>query len=206
MKWILVGLITMSGIAIGQESNRSSFAPIVAVSRYTLDDQPVTGPTVGLRYQSREFASSRLGLYAGATFRPNGSGYYQSEPFLMYNTNPYQPYRMQPPIYGGAGRTTRYEVGLAFFGFDWRVYLAEGDVRPYVGLGAQLISWTVNQTFSGTVTPDLKTGLDIRLTSGFNGFIETQYSTGMPTMFGSQFSTLKNVFMVAIGVSFAPKI
>jgi hypothetical protein len=112
---------------------------------------------------------------------------------------------MQPPVYGGAVRATRFAFGLGFFGFDWRAYLTDGSVRPYLGVGAQLVSWSSSGSLTGTVIPDAKAGVDIHVSSGFNAFVEGQYSYGMPTIFGSRISNLKDLTIFAVGVSFAPR-
>ncbi len=202
MKRLLICLIVFSGIALGQNSKAPSFAPLAAVTHYDLDGQSITGPTFGLQYFTREISSGRFSLFGGVTFRPNGYDYYRSDPFI-YN-DPSQPYRMMPPIYNGAVRVSRFSLGLAFFGFDWRTYLASGSVRPYLGVGAQLVGWSSSSTYTGAILPEVKAGLDMHLTSGFSAFAEGQYSFGMPTLFGSRFSALKELFSFGVGVSFAP--
>jgi hypothetical protein len=203
MKYFVVFLLLFSGIAFGQDPNRPNFAPIVGISHYVLDDQAITGPTMGLRFLTREFSSSRFSLFAGATWRPNGFGYYRTAPFI-YSAEP-QPYRLQPPVYDGAVPASRFAFGLAFVGFDWRTYLADGSVRPYIGVGAQVVSWSSNSTWTGTIMPTANAGLDVHLTSGFSAFAESQYAFGMPTLFGSRFSSLNNLFSFGLGVSFIPQ-
>jgi hypothetical protein len=203
MKYFVMFLLLFSGMAFGQDPNRPSFAPIVGISHYVLDDQAITGPTMGLRFLTREFSSSRFSLFAGATLRPNGFGYYRTAPFI-YSAEP-QPYRLQPPVYDGAVPASRFAFGLAFVGFDWRTYLADGSVRPYVGVGAQVVSWSSNSTWTGTIMPTANAGLDVHLTSGFSAFAESQYAFGMPTLFGSRFSSLNNLFSFGLGVNFVPQ-
>ena len=203
MKYLSISLIVLSSIALGQYPNGPSFAPLAAVTHYVLDGESTTGPTFGLQYLTRETSSSRFSLFGGVTLRPDGYEYYRGDPFI-YN-EPMQPYRMAPPIYNGAERVSRFSLGLAFFGFDWRTYLADGSVRPYVGVGAQLVGWSYSSTYTGTILPEVKAGLDMHLTSGFTAFAEGQYSFGMPTLFGSRFSTLKELFSFGLGISFAPR-
>jgi len=203
VKYSVLILLLVSSTAFAQDPNRSSFAPIIAVTHYVLDDQAFTGPTMGLRYLSREFSSSRFSLFAGATLRADGSGYYRAEPFIYSDDS--QPYRLQPPVYSSAMPAYRFAFGLAFMGFDWRTYLANGDVRPYVGVGAQVVSWSASNTWTGTILPTVDAGLDVHLTSGFSAFAESEYAFGMPTLFGSRISTLKNLFSFGIGVDFAPR-
>jgi hypothetical protein len=203
MKYLLMCLIVCSGIALGQNPKGSSFAPLLGITHYVLDGQSTTGPTFGLQYFTREFSSSQFSLFGGVTLRPNGYDYYRSDPFI-YN-EPSQPYRMTPPIYNGATRVSRFSLSLTFFGFDWRTYLADGGVRPYLGVGAQFVGWSYSGTYTGTILPEAKAGIDVHLTSGFNAFAEGQYSFGMPTLFGSRFSSLKELFSFGLGISFAPR-
>jgi hypothetical protein len=203
MKYSLILLGLFASTTLAQDPNRSSFAPIVGVMHYSLDDQAVTGPTMGLRYLTREFSSSRISLFAGATFRPNGFGYYRTAPFIYSDDS--RPYRLQPPVYSSAMPGYRFAFGLAFMGFDWRTYLANGSVRPYIGVGAQIVSWSANSTWTGTIMPTVDAGLDVHLTSGFSAFAESEYAFGMPALFGSRLSTLKNLFSFGIGVNFAPR-
>ncbi len=203
MKQVLICLIVVSGTAFGQYSTKASFAPLAGVTHYLLDGQSVTGPSIGLQYFTREVSSSRFSLFGGVAFKSDGYEYYHADPFIY--SDPMQPYRMQPPIYNGAVRTSRFSLGLAFFGFDWRTYLANGDVRPYLGVGAELVGWSYNSTYTGSILPEVKAGLDVRMTSGFSAFAEGQYAFGMPTLFGSRFSSLKELLSFGVGISFAPR-
>jgi len=203
MKYIVVVLVFFSGVIFAQTPDRFSIAPTGGISHYVLDGEAITGPTVGLRYLSREFSSVRFSVFGGVTLRPNGFSHYEAEPFIYHDQS--QPYRLQPPISNGAIRVSRFALGLAFFGFDWRTYLADGSVRPYLALGAQMVSWSYNSSFTGTITPDAKAGIDVHLASGLNGFAEGQYSFGMPTLFGSRFSGLRDLTTFAVGISFAPR-
>ena len=203
MRYFAFFLCLFSCIAVAQNPNRPSFAPIVGITHYVLDDQGVTGPTMGLRYLTREFSSIRFSVFAGTTFRPNGFGYYGTEPFIYSDQS--QPYRLQPPVSNGAMPSSRFAFGLAFVGFDWRTYFADGGVRPYLGVGAQVVSWSSNSTWTGTIMPTANAGLDVHLASGFSAFAEGQYAFGMPTLFGSRFSSLNNLFSFGLGVSFVPQ-
>jgi hypothetical protein len=203
MKYFIMVFFLFSGAAFGQDPNRPSFAPLVGVTHYILDDQAFTGPTMGLRFLTREFSSSKFSVFGGATLRPNGFGYYRTEPFIYSDGQ--QPYRLQPPVYDGAIPSSRFAFGLAFVGFDWRTYLADGSIRPYVGIGAQIVSWSASNTWTGTIMPTADAGLDVHLSSGFSAFAESQYASGMPTLFGSRTSSLTNLFSFAVGVNFVPR-
>ena len=77
MKNLVLCIVLVSGVAFAQNPNRSSLAPILAVSRYVINDEATTGPTLGLRYQSREFSSSRFSVFGGVTLSPSGVSYYE---------------------------------------------------------------------------------------------------------------------------------
>ncbi len=203
MKHVLMCLVLFSGVALSQTSQRASFAPLVGVTHYLLDGQSTTGPTIGLQYFTREFASTRFSFFGGVTLKPSGYEYYRTDPFIY--SDPSQPYRFQPPMYNGAMRMQRLSLGLTFFGFDWRAYLADGSVRPYLGVGAELVGWSYASTYTGAILPEAKAGLDVHLTSGVNAFAEGQYAFGMPTLFGSRTSSLSELFSFGVGVSFAPR-
>ena len=203
MKYFAIYLLLFSAVALSQNPNRSSFEPIVGVTHYVLDDQAFTGATMGLRYLTPEFSSSKLSIFAGTTLRQTGSGYYRTEPFIYSDES--QPYRLQPPVYDGAVPASRIAFGLAFLGFDWRTYLADGDVRPYIGVGAELASWSSSSTWTGTIMPTANAGLDVHLSSGLSAFAESQYGFGMPTLFGSRTSSLNNLFSFGLGVIIAPR-
>ena len=203
MKYIVAFLFLCSSIAFAQYPNRPSFEPIVGATNYVLDGQEYTGPTMGLRFLSSEFSFSKVSLFAGATLRPDGFGYYRTEPFIYHDES--QPYQLQSPIYDGAVPGSRFAFGLAFVGIDWRTYLARGDVRPYVGVGAQMVSWSSSSTWTGTIVPTTNAGLEVHLSSGLSAFGEGEYGFGMPTLFGARNSSLKNLFSFGVGVDFVPR-
>ncbi len=203
MKQTLIVLLVCSGTVLAQTPGRSSFSPLVGVSHYVLDGNANTDPTVGLRYSFREFSLNQLNLFGGATLQRTGAGYYQTDPFVYSGES--QPYGFQPPMSENAVPGSRLAFGLAFAGIDWRRYLTDGNVRPYLGIGVQLVSWSLSGTWTGTVLPTADAGLDVRLSSGLSAFAEGQYAFGMPTMFGSRLSTLQNIFSFGVGVSFIPQ-
>ena len=193
----------VAGVAVAQESHRLSISPIGAVSRYVLGDQITVGLMLGIRIQSREFSSNAIGMSLGVILRPNGFVEFGTEPFIYHNPQPL--YQLQPPLASRVMRQTRFGLGLGFFGFDWRTYLADGDVRPYVGAGASLIGWPSADSYAGTISPDLHAGVDVHLSRGVNAFAEAQYLFGSPTLFGSSGAGLSNITTLALGVSFAPR-
>jgi hypothetical protein len=203
LKQTLILLLLCSGAALAQSPSRYSLSPIVGISHYALDGTGFTGPIMGVRYSFREFSSNQISIFGGATLRRLGAGYYQTEPFIYSGES--QPYHLQPPMSANASPSSRLAFGLAFAGFDWRRYLADGDVRPYLGVGVQVVSWSLSGTWTGAFLPTADAGLDVRLSSGLSAFAEGQYAFGMPTMFGSKLSSLQNIFSFGVGVSFIPQ-
>ncbi|HTP79702.1 MAG TPA: hypothetical protein VMM57_04795 [Bacteroidota bacterium] len=202
-KLLAAGLLCAFGLANAQVSDRPTVTPMVSLSHYVLDGEPVTGPSVGLRFDSREIGASRFGFELGTILRPTGSLLYQSEPFIYTGGEKY--YGLQPPISNGAFRTTSYGIGLGFIGVDFRTYLLEGDFRPYVGLGAHLVGWSEASTFTGTVAPEVMTGFDMRVRDQLSAFVEFDYLIGTPTLFGEKSATLSNIAAFAVGLNFAPR-
>lgn len=203
MKQSTILLFLCTSVVLAQSPKRSSFAPIVGVTRYVLDGNATTGATLGLRYFSHESSSSQFSVFAGTTLRREGAGYYGTEPFIYSDGS--QPYRPQPPIYNNAVPASRIAFGLAFAGFDWRRYLADGDIRPYLGIGAEVVSWSATQALTGGILPTVQAGLDVHLNSGFSAFAEGEYAFGMPTLFGARNSALQNLFFFGLGVGFIPQ-
>ncbi len=94
--------------------------------------------------------------------------------------------------------------GAGFFGLDYTFYLADGDVRPYVGVGAMLLGWPYRSGFAGTIAPDVKAGLQANLTSGFSGFVEMKHILGLPIVAGGS-PPLRGFTGLAFGFAFAPR-
>ena len=205
MKVKVAAMVILFGwsVALGQTANRPFVTPVVALSHYVLDGEPVTGPAFGLRIESREFGPSRIGVEFGAILRPSGTLLYQSDPFIY--TQGSKLYQMQPPISSGAFRTTSYGIGLGYLGFDFRTYLVDGDFRPYVGIGAHLVGWSESTTYTGTIAPEVMTGFDLRVRDQLSAFVELDYLFGMPTLFGQRSSALTNIAAFAVGLSFTPR-
>jgi hypothetical protein len=103
-------------------------------------------------------------------------------------------------------RSPNFSIGLAFVGTDITFYLADGQVRPYVGIGGSLAFWSYSNRFSGTVTPDAKAGLDVQVSSSFSGYAEVRRMFGVPNLFGWNTPKFDGLTSAAIGVSFAPRL
>jgi hypothetical protein len=85
-------------------------------------------------------------------------------------------------------------------------YLAEGDVRPYVGVGASFAFWSHLRRFSGALTPSAKGGVDIRIGGLFSGFAELRRTVGVATFVGPKTSKFNGLTAAAIGISFVPRL
>lgn len=178
--------------------SRSSIAPIAAFSRYGLDGQFRNGLTLGLEYAPQRMVNPHLEFSAGVVLGATGNSptYVVSNGFPVLRSN--NAFTFGNRYYA----VPRFGLGVAFLGIGAVYYLADGDVRPYVGIGANAYTW---RNFAGTVTPDVKGGLDVNIASGFSGFAEMRHSVGMPNFFTSQYSSFNGLTSFAFGFAFAPR-
>ena len=178
--------------------SRSAFAPIVAFSRYGLDGEFRSGMTLGLGYVPNRRLNPNLELSGGIILGSTGPAqeYVVSDAFPTMQRNN----RFSFP--NGYYAVPRVGLGMAFLGIGAVYYLADGDVRPYVGIGTNAYMW---RNYAGTVTPDVKGGLDVNIASGFSGFAEVRHSIGMPNFFTSRYSTFNGLTSFAFGLAFAPR-
>ena len=178
--------------------SRSAFSPIVAFSRYGLDGQFRNGLTLGLEYIPNRRSNPNFEFSGGVVL--GGSGHVQQ--FSVYEA---LPALQRNDSFGFGNRynaAPRFGLGMAFLGIGAVYYLADGDVRPYIGIGANAYAW---RNYAGTVTPDVKGGLDVNIASGFSGFAEVRHSIGMPNFFTSRYSTFNGLTSFAFGIAFAPR-
>ncbi|MBI3004281.1 MAG: hypothetical protein HYY49_02560 [Ignavibacteriales bacterium] len=178
--------------------SRSAFAPIAAFSRYGLDGQFRNGLMLGLEYVPNRRTNPNFEFSGGIVLGTSGSAqrYVVSNGFPVVQGD--NAFTFGDRYYA----VPRFGLGLAFFGVGAVYYLADGDVRPYVGIGANAYMW---RNYAGTVTPDVKGGLDVNIASGFSGFAEVRHSIGMPSFFTSQYSTFDGLTSFAFGIAFAPR-
>jgi hypothetical protein len=179
----------------------------VAAGSFLLGDEERFGPVLTLQYTPNKHAFPAVDFFLGALIQTSSSGMVDTRdlvPVQSYFTPYYSPYSdyRNDNFY----RSPNFSIGLAFLGSDVTFYMLEGPVRPYVGFGGSLSVWSLSNRFSGTIAPDVKAGLDVRVNSSFSGFVEVRRMFGVPNLFGWNAPKFDGFTSAAIGMSFAPKL
>ena len=183
------------------------FGSMVAYGSFQLGDEDRFGPMLVLQYSPSRRSVPAIDFFAGVLIQTSSSGIINPEDYIPVASmfapyfSPYSDYR-NDNLY----RSTHYSLGLGFLGADVTFYLAEGDVRPYVGLGGALTFWMYSRQVSGTFAPDAKAGLSVQVSSGFSGFAEVRRMFDVPNLAGLEAPRFGGVTAGAIGVSFAPRL
>lgn len=212
MTAMLVAVVVCSGpTAAGQtNSNQRSgpgFGSMIALGSFQLGDEDRFGPMLILQYSPSRRSMPAIDFFAGVLVQTGSSGTINPDEYIPVASmfapyySPYSDYR-NDNLY----RMPNFSLGLGFLGADVTLYLAEGDVRPYVGLGGALAFWSYSSRMSGTFAPDAKAGLSVQMSSGFSGFAEVRRMFDVPNLAGLDAPRFGGVTAAAVGVSFAPRI
>jgi hypothetical protein len=190
----------------GQRSG-ATFGSMVAIGSFQLGDEDRFGPMLILQYSPSRRSMPAIDLFAGVLVQTGSSGIINQDEFIPV-ASLFAPYRSPYSDYRNDNlyRMPNYSLGLGFLGADVTFYLAEGDVRPYVGLGGALAFWSYSSRLSGTLAPDAKAGLSVQVSSGFSGFAEVRRMFDVPNLAGLEVPRFGGVTSAAIGVSFAPRL
>jgi opacity protein-like surface antigen len=179
----------------------SAFSPIFSFARYGLDGDFTSGFALGLAYSPNRRTNPQIELSGGVVLGRRGLAgeFVYSPPLFLQKGHP-------DFAYGGRYYAVPlYKLELGFLGLGSVIYLADGDVRPYIGAGLHLYGWQFQSSLAGTVTPEVKAGLDMTLSSGVSGFIEVRHAVGMPNLLSSQRSTFDGLTSFGIGFAFVPR-
>lgn len=185
----------------------SRFGSMVAYGSFQLGDEDRFGPMLMLQYSPSRRSMPAIDFFAGVLIQTSSSGIINQEEYIPVASmfapyySPYSDYR-NDNLY----RMPNYSLGLGFLGADVTFYLAEGDVRPYVGLGGALAFWSHSSRLSGTFAPDAKAGLSVQVSSGFSGFAEVRRMFDVPNLAGLEAPRFGGVTSAAIGITFAPRL
>jgi hypothetical protein len=183
------------------------FGSAVAYGSFSLGDEQRFGPVITLQYTPNRHTFPAIEFFAGALIQTGTSGIVDTRdlvPVQSYFASYYSPfsdYRNDNYF-----RSPNFSIGLAFLGSDVTFFLLEGEVRPYVGFGGSLAFWSSTNRFSGTIAPDARAGLDVRVNSSLSGFAEIRRMFGVPNLFGWNTPKFDGFTSVALGMSFAPRL
>jgi hypothetical protein len=202
-------VLYLPAIAQTQGAHRSEnrFSSMIALGSFQLGDDDRFGPMMILQYSPSVRLQPAVDFFAGVLVQTGSSGVINEEEYIPVASmfapaySPYSNYR-NDNLY----RMPNYSIGLCFIGADVTFYLADGDVRPYVGVGGTLAFWTYSRSLSGTLAPDAKAGISVQFSSGFSGFTEVRRMFDVPNLAGLDVPRFGGVTSAAIGVSFAPRL
>jgi len=183
------------------------FGSTIAYGSFSLGDEERFGPVITLQYTPDRHTFPAIEFFVGALIQTGRSGMVDERNFIpvqSYFTPYYSPFSgyRNDNYY----RSPNFSIGLAFLGSDVTFFLLDGQVRPYVGFGGSLAFWSSSNRFSGTIAPDAKAGLDVRVNSSFSGFVEIHRMFGVPNLFGWNTPKFDGLTAAAIGMSFAPRL
>lgn len=187
--------------------NATLLSSMIAYGSFRVGDEDRFGPMIVLQYTPRRFSGPAFDFYAGVLLRINASGPVDENDFVPVAStlapyySPYSNYRNDNLF-----RMTQFSVGLAFLGADVTFYLADGPVKPYVGLGSSFALWSYSSQLNGTLAPGVKAGLNVMVSSSFSGFAEVRRLVGVPNFIGPEAPRFNGLTSAALGISFAPSL
>lgn len=180
----------------------SQLSPMVSYTGYTVGGKRLFGAAMIMQYSLFRSSSEAIDLLGGVMMRSQNT----SDPV---NLEGYTPLGIERYSTSSSYRSPSYlkslRFGLGFVGMDYTVYLTEGSLRPYVGLGGMVLAVPSQAGLFGTVAPDLKAGLLADFSSGFSGFVEVKHVFGLPLSFGSPATPFRDLTGLAFGFAFAPR-
>ena len=215
----LMVVMTCAMLAQGEGSDHSSrlggfqvrgergLGLAVAYGSLSLGDEQRFGPVITFQYAPNRHTFPAVEFFLGALIQTNTSGMVDTRNLVPVQSyfapyySPFSDYRNDNYF-----RSPNFSIGLAFLGSDVTFYLLEGQVRPYVSFGGSLAFWSSANRFGGTLAPDTKAGLDVRVNSSFSGFVEVRRMFGVPNLFGWDTPKFDGLTSAALGVSFAPRL
>jgi len=183
------------------------FGSTVAYGSVSLGDEERFGPIITLQYTPNRHTFPAVEFFVGALIQTGTSGEVDARNLIPVQSyfapyySPFSDYRNN-----NFYRSPNFSIGLAFLGSDVTFFLLDGQVRPYVSFGGSLAFWSSSNRFSGTIAPDAKAGLDVRVNTSFSGFVEVRRMFGVPNLFGWNTPKFDGLTSAAIGVSFAPRL
>lgn len=194
-------------ISRGRSWSRSTFTSMIGYGGVALSNEDRFGPMIVLQYTPDHHWSPEVNLIGGVLIRTGSSNPTDQRDYIPVASqfaSPYSPYSS----YANNGYYERphFSIGMAFLGGEMTYYLAQGDVRPYVGVGATFAFWSYLSRFSGALAPSAKGGLDVRISNSFSGFAELRRMFGVANFVGPNMPKFDGLTAAAIGISFVPQL
>ncbi len=189
-----------------RSASRSNWSSALAYASFGIGGGERFGPTLFIQYTPNGRMNPMIDLYAGLMIGSGKSGPVNQDEYIPVASrwaSNYSPYSntINPYYYD----YPRLSFGLMMLGGDVTYYFARGDVRPYVGAGAMVLGWGNQGTYSMTVAPAAKAGLQISMSSGLDGFAEVRHAVGVPSLIGPATEKFNGFTAAAFGISFFPR-
>jgi hypothetical protein len=194
-------------IGRGNSWSKPAFTSMVGYGNFALSNEDRFGPMIVLQYTPNRHWRPEVNLIGGVLIRTGNSdptdqrGYI---PVASQFASPYSPY--SDYYNNGYYERPHFSIGMAFLGGEMTYYLTQGNVRPYVGVGASFAFWSYLNRFSGALAPSAKGGLDVRISNSFSGFAELRRMFGVANFVGPSTPKFDGLTAAAIGISFVPEL
>lgn len=188
-------------------SRNSAFKSMVAYGSYQLGEDTRYGPAIFLQYSPNYFSTPSLDIFVGTMLHFSGTNAINQQDYIPVAHLFAARYPLSYSTYYAEDYARpSFSIGLAFIGTNLTFYLTEGSVRPYAGIGGMLLFYPYADKIGGTLAPDAKVGLDVKISTVFAGFAELRRTFGVPSLIGPNSPKFGGLTAAAIGVSFAPQL
>lgn len=189
-----------------RSASRSNWSSALAYASFGIGGGDRFGPTLFIQYTPNSRMNPVIDLYAGLMIGAGKSGTVNEEEYIPLASrwaSYYSPYSntINPYYYD----YPRLSFGLMLLGADVTYYFARGDVRPYVGAGAMVLGWGNQGTYSATIAPAAKGGVQISMSAGLDGFVEVRHAVGVPSLIGPATEKFNGFTAASFGISFFPR-
>ncbi|MCI0707027.1 MAG: hypothetical protein L0Y80_06050 [Ignavibacteriae bacterium] len=169
----------------------SPYRPALGASQFLFDGQSRTAPAMGIQYVPTEHSAGKWTFSGGLVWLPKSS---------TVITNSVG----RPQFAGGGYGQSLPSLFLGYAGAEYRYYLLQGDVQPYVGAGAYGLGWKYGSLSGATLAPSVMGGVNAEISTVFSGYVELRQLIGVGTFLGS--STFGGSTNISAGLAFAPNL
>ncbi len=191
-----VSLKPMNALESARSMKRSPYQPGFSVSGLTFGGETRTVPGIGVSYVPQEKTADKLVVSGGLLWSFGGKNVMLDPRFARVR-------RPQASYSQNVLGTSTASVGLGYVGAEYRYYFLQGDIQPYVGLGARALGSLYGSRWGVGAVPHGIAGLNVQISSIFNGFAEVQHLPGIGLGVGG-FDSFRGMTTVAFGFTFAP--
>lgn len=178
-------------------TERSPYEPALSVSNLVLGGEGNTVPGFGMSYVSRQNTAGKFVVSGGFVWRSSRTS---------FGFDPRAPQLRQSLVYSttGYGANTAPGLGVGYLGAEYRHYLLQGEIQPYVGVGARALGGIYGSRWGMALAPHALAGLNLQISTVFSGFAEVQHTPGIGLAVGG-FDSFRGLTTIAFGFAFSPQ-